>query len=109
MSVCLMIFVRFVTGAVVVRVAESLSPPERHCDQARHVKRGTGRRDGADNPQQPTDRYYSVETVFQRISSFDQKPLNGMMPQIASQPARKVRYVYGMYFFRPPMRRMSCS
>ena len=30
-------------------------------------------------------------------------------PQIASQPAKKVQYVYGMYFFSPPMRRMSCS
>ena len=30
-------------------------------------------------------------TVRQRISSFDQKPLNGMMPQMASHPAINVR------------------
>ena len=34
---------------------------------------------------------YSVEAAFQRISSFDQKPLQMGMPQIASQPMRKVR------------------
>ena len=34
---------------------------------------------------------YVVEAAFQRISSFDQKPENGMMPQMASQPAMNVQ------------------
>jgi hypothetical protein len=50
-----------------------------------------------------------VDAALQSISSFDQKPLKGMIPQIANQPAMKVQNVYGMYFFKPPMRRMSCS
>ncbi len=34
-----------------------------------------------------------VDAAFHRISSFDQKPLNGMIPQMANQPAMNVQYV----------------
>jgi hypothetical protein len=44
-----------------------------------------------------------------RMSSFDQKPANGGMPAMASQPTMNVTAVTGMNFRRPPMRRMSCS
>jgi hypothetical protein len=44
-----------------------------------------------------------------RISSFDQKPANGMTPAIASHPTTNVSAVTGMKRRRPPMRVMSCS
>ena len=47
--------------------------------------------------------------VFQRISSFEKKPAKIGTPEIASQPVTMVAKVMGMYFLRPPMRRMSCS
>ncbi len=47
--------------------------------------------------------------VFHRISSFEKKPAKGTMPQMASQPVTIVAKVMGMYRFKPPMRRMSCS
>ena len=37
------------------------------------------------------------------------KPESGGMPAIASVPINIVAKVTGRYFFRPPMRRMSCS
>ena len=51
----------------------------------------------------------SLLQVFQRISSFEKKPAKMGTPQIASQPVSIVMKVMGMYFFNPPMRRMSCS
>ena len=50
-----------------------------------------------------------VLQVFQRISSFEKKPAKMGTPQIASQPVSIVAKVTGMYFFSPPIRRMSCS
>ena len=44
-----------------------------------------------------------------RISSFDQKPANGGMPAIASQPTMNVAAVIGMTLRSAPMRRKSCS
>jgi hypothetical protein len=44
-----------------------------------------------------------------RISSLLKKPENGKMPAIASVPSIIVTKVTGRYFFRPPIRRMSCS
>ena len=43
------------------------------------------------------------------MSSFDQKPANGGMPEMASQPTRKVTAVTGMYRRRAPILFMSCS
>ena len=43
------------------------------------------------------------------IVSFEKKPLKNGVPTSASVPITIVQYVIGMYFFRPPMRRMSCS
>ena len=72
---------------------KSLFAPKRHRHQSRHVKRSTGCGDCADDPDYPANRNVPGAAAFQRISSFDQKPLNGMMPQIASHPARNVKYV----------------
>jgi len=43
------------------------------------------------------------------MSSFEKNPAKNGMPQIANQPASIVANVIGMYFFSPPIRRMSCS
>ena len=43
------------------------------------------------------------------MSSFDQKPERGGIPEMASQPMRKVAVVTGMYLRRPPIFFMSCS
>ena len=42
-----------------------------------------------------------------KIASFDQKPANGGIPEIASQPTAKVIAVSGMYLARPPIAFMS--
>src|SRR5690606_36880297 len=47
--------------------------------------------------------------AIQMISSFEKNPANGQMPAIASVPIHIVTQVTGMYFFSPPMLRMSCA
>jgi hypothetical protein len=47
--------------------------------------------------------------VFHRISSLEKKPAKIGMPEIANHPVSMVAKVMGMYFFSPPIRRMSCS
>ena len=37
------------------------------------------------------------------ISSLDQNPDSGKMPAIESDPIRKVRYVFFILFFNPPI------
>ncbi len=44
-----------------------------------------------------------------RISSFDQNPASGGMPEIASQPMAMVTKVTGILRASPPIRVMSCS
>ena len=47
--------------------------------------------------------------AWKRISSLLKNPAKGGMPAMASVATIIVANVTGMYFFRPPMRRMSCS
>ncbi len=47
--------------------------------------------------------------ALMRTSSFDQKPANGGMPEIASAPMIIVIAVIGMSLRSAPIRRMSCS
>ena len=42
-------------------------------------------------------------------ASFEKKPDVPGKPISASEPISDVQYVIGMYFFRPPILRMSCS
>ena len=50
-----------------------------------------------------------VRNVRNRISSLLKNPANGGIPAIASVPIIMVGNVTGMYRFRPPIFRMSCS
>src|SRR5687767_1725562 len=43
------------------------------------------------------------------IASLEKKPASPGMPAEEMAPMRSVQYVSGRYFFKPPMRRMSCS
>src|SRR6185503_9837174 len=47
--------------------------------------------------------------AFSKISSLEKKPEVPGMPMMAAHEAAKVKNVYGMNFFKPPMLRMSCD
>ena len=43
------------------------------------------------------------------IASFEKKAARNGTPEIVSVAMKNVQYVRGIFFARPPMRRMSCS
>ena len=43
------------------------------------------------------------------ITSFEKNPEKPGKPIKASEPIKAVQYVIGIYFFMPPILRMSCS
>ncbi len=53
------------------------------------------------------NRYFSFCHVMPRISSLDQKPANGKMPERLRLPITNVQNVIGIDLRRPPMRRIS--
>ncbi len=52
---------------------------------------------------------FGAAKVLYRISSFEKKPAKIGIPEIASQPVSIVANVIGIYFFKLPIRRISCS
>src|ERR1051326_3263809 len=97
-------------------LSKTLTAPERHHHQPRHVDRGQQRRDRADHPQHFIERSESrraprlpKDLILRKETGPERHPPAPNTRPPPPQPTPHEKYVRLFFSLGPPMRRLSCS